>query len=117
MGDFDEPLMLDILGVLQLPRDVEGDVDGRGTDGEGGGDVALQGVAHHEQLRWEDVEMLAELLELDFGLVRRNLHVGEILRQSAAVELVLLVLQLSLREDNETVGISLQALQGLFDFG
>ena len=50
MGDLDESLVLDFLKVLQLPGDVEGDMDGRGTDGERRGDVAPQGVAHHEQL-------------------------------------------------------------------
>ena len=50
MGYFDEAWVLNVIKMFQLPRDVEGDVDGRGPDVKGWGDVALQGVAHHQQL-------------------------------------------------------------------
>ena len=40
---------------------------------------------------------------------------GEILVQSTAVEFVLLILQLSFREDDQAIGVGLQALQGLLD--
>ena len=43
-------LMLEMVVMLQLPGDVEGDVDAPGTDGEGWGDVALQRVANHQEL-------------------------------------------------------------------
>ena len=61
--------MLDILEMLQLPRDVEGDMYGTGSNGEGGGYVALKGVANHQHFTGQDVETLAELLELKLGLV------------------------------------------------
>ena len=76
MGDFDKLLVLDVLGMaLELPSDVEGDVDGRGSDGEGWSNVALQGVAHHQQLVGQDVKMLTELLKLQLGFVTSNLDV------------------------------------------
>lgn len=79
MGDFYKSLMLNVFKVLQLPGDVEGDVDGRGPDVKGRGNVTLQGVTYHQQILWEDVQMLTELLELHFSFVRRNLHMGEVL--------------------------------------
>ena len=56
--------MFKVLMVFQLPGDVEGNVYGLGTDGEGWGDVALQGVAYHEQLMRCNVQVLAEFTEL-----------------------------------------------------
>ena len=50
MGDFRKSFVFYILEMLQLPCDVEGDMDSLGTNGEGWGDVALQGVADHQQL-------------------------------------------------------------------
>ena len=79
MGDFDQSFVLDVLKVLQLPGDVEGDMDGRGPDVKGRGNVTLQGVTYHQQILWEDVQMLTELLELHLGLIRRDLHRGEVL--------------------------------------
>ena len=52
--NFFEPFMIEFFEMLQLPRDVEGDVDGPGSDGKGWGDVAFQGVAYHQQLVWQD---------------------------------------------------------------
>ena len=60
----------------------------------------------------QDVEMLAELLELCLGLIGCYLYVREILAKAAAMELVLLVLKFALCEHHQTVGIGLQALQG-----
>lgn len=40
--DFDESLVVEVLEVLQLPCDVERDVDGPGSDGDGRGTVAFQ---------------------------------------------------------------------------
>ena len=54
MGDFDEPFVLNVFKMLQLPGDVEGDMDGRGTNGKGRGDIAFQGVAHHQQFARQD---------------------------------------------------------------
>ena len=80
MGDFCQSLVVDVFGVFQLPCNVEGDMYGPGADGEGGGDVALQRVANHEQFGWVDGLVLAESEELPLGLVGSNLHVVEILQ-------------------------------------
>ena len=74
MGDFDKARVLDVFEMLQLPSDVERYMDGRSPDVEGWGNVALQGVAHHQQILREDVQVLTELLEFHLGLIRRNLH-------------------------------------------
>ena len=107
MGDFDKPFVLYILKMLQLPSDMKGDMDSRGANGEGRGNIAFQGISNHQQLMGQDVQMLTELLELHFRLVGSNFHMGEILSQSAAVEFVLLILQFSFRKDDKTVGIGL----------
>ena len=49
--NFFEPLVFKVLHMLQLPRDMERDVDGPGTDGQRRSNVALQRIAHHKQLR------------------------------------------------------------------
>ena len=63
MFNFLESFVLDVVEVLQLPRDMEGDVDGPGADGEGRGDVAFQGVTYHQQLVGQDAQVLAQLLD------------------------------------------------------
>lgn len=117
MGNFYQSLVFDILRMLQLPCNVEWDVDGPSTDVERRGDIALKRVAHHKQLMGQDVEMLAELLELSLGLIGCYLYVREILAKAAAMELVLLVLKFALGEHHQTVGIGLQALQGRLNLG
>ena len=112
MGYFYQSLVFDILKMLQLPCNMEGDVDGPRADVERRGDIALKRVAHHKQLMGQDVEMLAELLELCLGLIGCNLYVREILAKATAMELILLVLKLALCEHHQSVGIGLQALQG-----
>ena len=52
--NFFEPFMIELFEMLQLPRDVEGDVDGPGSDSEGWSNVAFQGVAYHQQLVGQD---------------------------------------------------------------
>ena len=49
MLDFYQLFVVDVVEMFQLPSDVEGDMDGPGTDGEGRGDVALEGVANHQE--------------------------------------------------------------------
>ena len=112
MGNFYQSLVFDILRMLQLPCNVEWDVDSPSTDVERRGDIALKRVAHHKKLVGQDVEMLAELLELCLCLIGCYLYVREILAKATAVKLVLLVLKLALCEHHQTVGIGLQALQG-----
>ena len=51
--------MVEVLMNLQLPGDVEGYVYRLCTDGHGRCHVALQRVAHHEQLVRLDVQMPA----------------------------------------------------------
>ena len=118
MGDSDEFRVLDLFGMtFQLPGDVEGDMDGRGSDGKGRGNVALQRVAYHQQFVGLDTQMFAELLELRLALVAGNLDMGEMFGETAAVEFVLLVLQLTFGEDDEAIGPGLQTLQGRLNFG
>ena len=74
MGDFRQTVVLDVFEMLQLPSDVERYMDGRSPDVKGWGNVTLQGVAHHQQILREDVQVLTELLEFHLGLIRRNLH-------------------------------------------
>ena len=93
-------LMLEMLVMLQLPGDVEGDVDSPGSDGEGRGDVALQRVAHHQQLVGLDIQLAAQVEELFLALVAGDLHVVEVWGQPAALQLVLLVEELALGEDD-----------------
>ena len=107
MFNFLESFVLDVVEVLQLPRDMEGDVDGPGADGEGRGDVAFQGVTYHQQLVGQDAQVLAQLLELHLGLVGGDLHMTEVFAQSTASEFVLLILQLSFGEHHEAIGIGL----------
>ena len=92
MGDFDEPFVVDVVEVLQLPGDVEGDMDGPGSDGEGRGDVALQRVADHQQFRGMYLLVLAEGQELTLRLVGGDLHIIEILQQARTLQFVLLIL-------------------------
>lgn len=82
MGDFDEAFVVDVIKMLELPSDMERDVDGPGTNGEGGGDVALEGVADHQQFRGVYLLVLAESEEFALGLVGGNLHVIEVLQQA-----------------------------------
>ena len=53
--------MLEVLVYFQLPRDVEGDMDGLCADGDGWGNVTLQGVAHHDHLVWLDAKVATQL--------------------------------------------------------
>ena len=75
MGYLYQSLVFDILRMLQLPCNMERDVDGPRTDVERRGDIALKRVAHHKQLVGQDVEMLAELLELCLGFIGCYLYV------------------------------------------
>ena len=101
VSDLDQTLMVDIVEVFQLPGDVEGDMDGPGTDGKRWGDVALQRVADHQQVGGVDALVLTEGQELALGLVGGNLHIVEIVQQSRALQLVLLVLQLALGKHHQ----------------
>ena len=110
--------MADVVGVLQLPGDVEGYVDGWAADGQRGGYVALQRVAHHEQLGGLDAQAGAELAELGLALVAGYLSVVEVVLEPAALQLVLLVEQLALGEDDEPVGGVLpEPLKGMLHAG
>ena len=40
--------VIEVIYMLQLPCDVEGDIDGRGTYGKGRGDVAFEGITNHQ---------------------------------------------------------------------
>ena len=100
MLNFYQSLVVDVLKVLQLPGDVEGDVDGPGADGECGGDVALQGVADHQEFRGMDLLMFAEVEELTLRLVGGDLHVVEVFQQTRPFQLILLILQLAFGEDH-----------------
>ena len=51
---FHHEFMLNVLVYFPLPGDVEGDEYQLCTDGQCRCDVALQRVAHHEQLLWLD---------------------------------------------------------------
>jgi hypothetical protein len=59
MGDFYKSLVLNILRMLQLPGNMEGDMDGPRTNVECWGNIALKRVAHHKQLMGQDIKMLA----------------------------------------------------------
>jgi len=59
MGDFYQSLVLDIVEMLELPSNVEGDMYGPRTDVECWGNIALKRVAHHKQLMGQDIKMLA----------------------------------------------------------
>ena len=107
MFNFLESFVLDVVEVLQLPCDVEGDVDGPGADGEGWGDVAFQGVAYHQQFIGQDTQVLAQLLEFHLSLVGGDLYMTEVFAQSAATEFVFLILQFSFGEHHEAIGIGL----------
>ena len=48
--NFYQSFVVNIIEMLQLPGDVEGNMDSPCTYGEGRGAVALQRIAHHEQL-------------------------------------------------------------------
>ena len=61
MVDFHHAGMLKVLMYFQLPSDVEGDVDGLSADGDGRGNVAFQGVAHHNHFVGFDTEVTAQL--------------------------------------------------------
>ena len=80
MGDLDEAFMVDIIKMFQLPGDMEGDMDSPGTDGEGGSDVALEGVANHQEFRGVYLLVLAESQKLTLRLVAGDLHVIEVLQ-------------------------------------
>ena len=92
MGNFYQSFVLDIVKMLELPSNVEGDMYGPRTDVKCWGNVALERVAHHQQLVGHNVEMLAEILEFSFGFIGCNLYVREILAKTAAMKLVLLIL-------------------------
>ena len=70
--------MIEFFEMLQLPRDVEGDVDGPGTDGQGGCYIALQRVTHHQQFRRVYLLVVAECQELLLALVAGDFHIVEI---------------------------------------
>ena len=57
-------------------------MNGPGTYGECGCDIALQRVAYHKQLRRVYLLMLAECEKLLLSFVGRNLHIVEIVQQS-----------------------------------
>ena len=95
MGNFYQSLVFDVLRMLQLPCNVEWDMDGPSTDVERRGDITLERVAHHQQLMGHNVKMLAEQLELCLGLIGCYLYVREILAKTAAMKLILLVLKLA----------------------
>ena len=50
MGNFYQSLVLDIVKMLELPSNVEGDMYGPRADVECWGYIALQRVANHQQL-------------------------------------------------------------------
>ena len=74
MGNLCQSWMLDILRVLQLPGNVEGDMNGPSTDIKCRSDVALQLVTHHEELRGLNLQTLTELRELCFGFITSDLY-------------------------------------------
>ena len=117
MGYFYQSFVLDIVKMLELPSNVEGDMYGPRTDVKCWGNVALQRVTHHQQLVGHDVEMLAKLLELSLRFIGCYLYMREILAKTAAMKLVLLILQLALSKHHQSVRVCLQALERFFDFG
>ena len=92
MGYLNQSLVLNIVKMLELPSNMEGDVYGPRTDVKRWGNVALQRVAYHQQLVRHNVEMLAELLELSLRFIGCYLYMREILAKTAAMKLVLLIL-------------------------
>ena len=82
MGDFNEAIVINVIKMFQLPSDVEGDMDGPGADGEGWGDIALQGVANHQELRGVYLLVFAQRQEFTLRLVRGDLHIVEIVQQT-----------------------------------
>ena len=118
MGDGMEVGMVEDLGLLQLPCQVEGDMDGGAADGEGRGDVALEGVAYHEHLLGGDAELMTEIAELALALVAGDLYIIEIGGETGTLELLFLVEELALGEDNEAVApLGMELAEGLLYLG
>ena len=92
--------MVDVVEVFQLPGDMKGDVYGPGTDGEGRGNIALEGVADHQQFRGVYLLVLTEGEKFALGLVGSDLNVVEVLQQTATLQLIFLILQFTLGEDH-----------------
>ena len=86
-------------------------MNGPGTDIKCRSDIALQRVTHHEKLRGQNLQTLTELRELCFGFITGDFYMREILIQMAAIQLILLILQLAFGKHHKTIGIGLQTLQ------
>ena len=92
MLNFNQSFVVDVIKMFQLPRDVEGDMNGPGPNSEGGSDVALQRVADHQQFLGMYLLVFAEGEELTLRLVGGDFHIVEVFQQARTFQFVLLIL-------------------------
>ena len=95
--------MVELLYTLVLPRQFEGDVHGMATEPQHGFDVALETVAHHQQLVDANAKGGTELTVLAGRLVGHHFHTVEIVPKARTQQFVLLVENLAFGEHHHLV--------------